>query len=118
MKVFVKLKESTIERNLQTIQTMLLYGKIKLSCISYSQRIRNRSLYIMALRHCISAYNCSEFIMCLKILSVDILLCKDMNERKTLLNVFNSYVNFNPFIGDKRFENNKEIILRQIQIRK
>lgn len=91
MKITVRLKESTIKRNLQKIKHMLLFGEIKLSSICRSQRIANKSLYIMAFRASVARADYEEYTQTLRILANDMLLCEDDYLKKSLYNLLENY---------------------------
>ena len=97
MKITVRLKESTIKRNLQEIKYMILFDKIKLSSICRSQRTVNKSLYIMAFRASSDRSDSKEYMETLRILANDILLCRDDSFKKSLYNLLQNYLECNKF---------------------
>ncbi len=104
MRIKIKLKESTIRRNLHKIEIMLLYSKLSLTDISHCQRINNKNFYIMALRAARIKRNSDNYIKCLKILENDIIACNDDQLKNKLIRLLNDYIIFAPYNGDEKFE--------------
>lgn len=104
MKIKIKLKESTIKRNLHKIEIMLLNNKLSLIDISRCQRINNKNFYIIALRAARVKHDSDNYIKCLKILKNDIITCNDDKLKIKLIRLLNDYIIFAPYNGDEKFK--------------
>ena len=104
MKIKVSLKDQTVEKNLQKIESMLLFDKLSLTNISRFQRISHKNFYIMALRAARGKHDSENYIKCLKILENDIVACDNDKIKTQLIWLLNDSINFAPYNGDRKFE--------------
>ena len=114
MKIKVTIKDQNVEKNLQKIESMLLYDKLSLANISRIQRISHKNFYIMALRATRGKNDSENYIKCLKILGNDIIACDNDRLKAQLIRLLNDYINFAPYNGDGKFEFYKKQIKKNI----